>query len=251
MEIISSQLDSENKIYQVKINFNELIINKDEVELTLGYNKGKIPEHFSEIIDEVISQLPNKCQITAGYRIVNAKYFSDRGDGIFVENKFLKLDKIVTAQLKKSDEVAIFLCTIGPAMEEWTKKLNFEGDFTKAYIVDTVASVTVECAVDLLHDHIENQMIMRGLKITNRYSPGYCNWDVAEQHILFSFLPKNFCEISLTDSALMLPVKSVSGIIGIGKNVKYSKYSCDTCGVKDCTYRTYRLSLAKSKTLSQ
>ncbi|MCK7538940.1 MAG: hypothetical protein MZV63_52410 [Marinilabiliales bacterium] len=47
--------------------------------------------------------------------------------------------------------------------------------------------------------------------ITNRFSPGYCGWDVAEQHKLFSFFKDNFCGITLTESALMNPVKSVSG----------------------------------------
>ena len=93
-----------------------------------------------------------------------------------------------------------------------------EGDAALSYLVDTVASVTEEQATDVLHDHIEKQMQMQGLKITNRYSPGYCDWSVSEQHLLFSFLPANFCGITLTESSLMVPIKSVSGIIGIGKS---------------------------------
>ncbi|MBA4406532.1 hypothetical protein C0389_04590 [bacterium] len=30
----------------------------------------------------------------------------------------------------------------------------------------------------------------------------------------------------------MLPIKSISGIIGIGENVEYSEYSCNDCGIK-------------------
>jgi len=77
----------------------------------------------------------------------------------------------------------------------------------------------------------------RGKMITNRFSPGYCGWDVAEQHKLFGFFKDNFCGITLTESALMKPVKSVSGIIGIGRDVKYAPYQCHACEDKNCIYR--------------
>ena len=79
-----------------------------------------------------------------------------------------------------------------------------------------------------------------GLKITNRYSPGYCGWDVSEQKKLFKILPEKFCGIELTDSCLMHPIKSVSGIIGIGKSVKFNEYTCNLCDEADCLYRNLR-----------
>ena len=239
MEIISSNFDPLKEIYEVRINFSDFIVSREEVELTLGYQKGKIPDHFSGIIDNVFSELHERCEIRGGYRLLDVKKSS--GQGLFIENYYLNLHKIVASQLKKSEKAAVFICTIGSTMENWAKEMYKRGDFTTSYIIDTIASVTVECAVDLLHDFIANQMLLRQMKITNRYSPGYCNWDVSEQHKLFSLFPENIFGVTLTESALMLPVKSVSGIIGVGKNVKYTKYDCDRCGVKDCTYRAKRL----------
>jgi hypothetical protein len=236
----------------VNINYKDLTVSKNEIVSTLGYPDGTIPVHFEEMIDDILSRLSNYCAIQAGYRILDVKMPIDRNDGLFVGDKFFRLQNIVTAQLKKSEKVALFICTIGPAMETWAKKLSSEGDATLSYIVDTVASVTEEQAVDVLHDYIAMQMKMRGLKITNRYSPGYCNWTVSEQHLLFSFFPPNFCGITLTESALMIPIKSVSGIIGIGAAVKRVDYTCDKCGVKDCTYRSIRVAKeerAKNKTI--
>jgi cobalamin-dependent methionine synthase I len=125
-------------------------------------------------------------------------------------------------------------------MENWAKELLLSGEPLLSYVVNTVASIVVEKAVDFLHDHIREQMKERGLKITNRYSPGYCNWPVSEQQFLFSLLPENFCGITLTESSLMLPIKSISGIIGIGSLVKMKEYICDKCGIKECTYRAKR-----------
>lgn len=131
-------------------------------------------------------------------------------------------------------------------MESWSKSLLNGGDIMLSYIVDIAASVTAESVTNLLHDRIKNEMLELGLNITNRYSPGYCNWSVAEQHLLFSFFPERFCGVTLTESALMIPIKSVSGIIGVGAGVKWKDYICDKCGVKDCTYRAIRLKTNKS-----
>ncbi len=235
-----NQTEIEKDTYQVKIDFDEIEVSKSEIEFTLGYCENKIPEHFREMIDEVLKQLPQKCDFKAGYRILDVEKPTDRKDGLLVNKIFFSLDKIVTSQLKNSEQAALFLCTIGPAMENWSSRLMREGDPTLSYFVNTIASITVEAATNVLHDFIGEQMQLRGLNITNRYSPGYCNWSVEEQHHLFSMFPKNFCGVTLTDTALMLPIKSVSGIIGIGTSVKRKDYLCDTCGVKDCTYRAKR-----------
>lgn len=73
--------------------------------------------------------------------------------------------------------------------------------------------------------------------ITNRFSPGYCHWNVSDQHKLFSLFDEAPRGVTLTDSALMNPVKSISGVIGICENVKYKDYHCRLCKSKDCTYR--------------
>lgn len=240
MENVIHQVELEKDTFEVSINFKDLSISKNEIISTLGYADGAIPEHFEEMIDDILFHLPEFCEIKSGYRLLDVKKPGDRNDGLFVGNKFFKLQMIVASQLRKSEKAALFLCTIGKAMETWSKKLSNEGDGALSYLVDTVASVTEEQAVDVLHDHIEMQMMKQGLKITNRYSPGYCDWSVSEQHLLFSFFPANFCGITLTESSLMVPIKSVSGIVGIGSGVKRVDYTCDTCGMKDCTYRAIR-----------
>lgn len=245
MEIVIPQVELEKDIFEVQINFKDLVVSKSEIVSTLGYDKGAIPPHFEEMIDDILSRLLNYCEIKAGYRLLDVKKPQDRKDGLNIGCKFFNLQNIVTSQLGKSEKAALFVCSIGPAMENWAKKLSAEGDVTLSYLVDTVASVAEEQTTDVLHDHIGKQMQLRELKITNRYSPGYCNWSVSEQHLLFSFFPYNFCGITLSESALMTPIKSVSGIIGVGTSVKRVEYTCETCGVKDCTYRAIRTSKAK------
>lgn len=235
------QKEIEHDTYKVEIKVDDIKVQRSEIELNLGYSENTIPLYFSDMIDDVLSKLPGLCEIQAGYRVVNVVKPTGRNDGLNVNGIFFNLNKIVTGQLKKSTQAALFLCTIGDKMEKWSKELLKEGDPTKSYIVDAVASATVENVTDVLHDYIGKKMSEKGLNVTNRYSPGYCLWSVSEQHLLFSLLPENFCGVKLNESALMHPIKSVSGIIGIGKEVKWREYMCDRCGVKDCTYRQKRM----------
>jgi hypothetical protein len=112
-----------------------------------------------------------------------------------------------------------------------------DGDLLTGYVYDVIGSEIVETAADLMQADLASEMAKLGLKITNRYSPGYCKWDVEEQHKIFRFMPYNYCGIRLTPSALMDPVKSVSGFIGIGRDVRYNRYTCNLCDMKDCIYR--------------
>ena len=43
--------------------------------------------------------------------------------------------------------------------------------------------------------------------------------------------------ITLSDSCLMYPTKSVSGIIGIGPRMRRLEYGCPACDNKGCVYR--------------
>ncbi|MCC8144566.1 MAG: hypothetical protein LUD02_05030 [Tannerellaceae bacterium] len=88
-------------------------------------------------------------------------------------------------------------------------------------------------ALNLLEE--ENKQV--GYSLTNPYSPGYCSWPVSDQHTLFSFLPAGFCGITLTGSSLMLPIKSVSAIVGVGEQIQRVPYGCSQCNMKDCYKR--------------
>lgn len=240
MSNIFPQIEIDKNLFEVTIPCNDISIDKSEIEFSLGYDENSIPSHFSDMIDEIIMQIPELCSIKAGYKLVDVNKSVDRNDGLEIGNKFFQLDRIVTGQIKKSEKAALFACSIGKGLELWSSQLMKEGEPVLSFMVDAVASVTVEAIANSLHEHIGMKMKEMNLYITNRYSPGYCNWSVAEQHLLFSFFPQNFCGIKLTDSALMLPVKSISGIIGVGAEVRYQEYLCDRCGVKDCTYKSKR-----------
>lgn len=87
----------------------------------------------------------------------------------------------------------------------------------KVYIADAIGSVIAEKTADCMEIALDEYIHDRGWRHTNRFSPGYCGWHVSEQKKLFPLFPSaEPCGIRLTDSSLMLPIKSVSGVIGLG-----------------------------------
>lgn len=150
--------------------------------------------------------------------------------------------KIITNQLKGSEALCWFVATAGQEFEAFQHRLTQEDDMVRVYLANEIGSIIAEKTADRMEDLLQEQLTPKGLYRTNRYSPGYCGWKVSEQPILFElFRPKDSaqnsnvpptpCDIHLTDSCLMIPIKSVSGVIGIGHNVRRRDYTCNLCGL--------------------
>lgn len=203
----------------------------------MGYETGTAPEPVSILINEVTEELLPTSDIRAEYRVFKEISLSGVNKSLQVEGITFNIKPIIYRQIKEAEEVALFICTAGPVVGEMSRQSMKDGDLLRGYVYDVIGTEIVEAAADRMQEEMRKSMAALGKEITNRFSPGYCGWDVAEQHKLFSFFKDNFCGITLTESALMNPVKSVSGIIGIGRNVRYMPYQCKLCDDKNCIYR--------------
>lgn len=153
---------------------------------------------------------------------------------IYLENETLNVKKIIFDQIKYSSGIIVFALTIGEKLENLSKEFFMKGDYLEGYLIDKVASELTEYCADIFSDTIiKNDDFFYSL----RYSPGYCGWNVAEQQKIFNLLPKEFTAIRLTESYLMIPVKSVSGIIGFGKKEFNNNYQCNICNEEFCIKR--------------
>lgn len=222
------------------INFDDLRLNVAQIEKVIGYSDGESQETISELIHKVLQEAESECQVKAEYSVYPVDSFNDNEKSVEINGLVFNVKKIVYGQIKKSDSVAVFLSTAGEEIGRRSREAMKEGDLLTGYIYDVVGSEIVEAAADIMQNKLQEVIVSEGKKITNRYSPGYCDWDVAEQHKLFQLMPDNFCKIRLTPSALMDPVKSISGFIGIGKHIRYNPYTCRLCDMKDCIYRKVR-----------
>jgi len=202
-----------------------------EVGRWIGYSKNEIPPSINDQIVEVLGEHSGLIDVRGGY--VVSDYINIESASLQIENIEFKTKKIISRPLKKATSVAIFTCTVGDEVSKYAAQI-FKEDALKGYIADVAASVLAEKAADKIANEIKKFAQSQGKSISNRYSPGYCGWSVADQHLLFSFLPDNFCGISLNEAAMMFPVKSISGIIGIGKEIVITPYQCHNCDLVDC-----------------
>lgn len=233
------------EIRNFEFSFHELNITPNLIEEMIGYPAGQSPEPFPDMIAAALEQGPELCRIR-GSLTISKRFIVDNKEGCFsfedttfiVETKMLK-------QLKHSSGGAIFICTAGPGIGEKSRELMANGDFMEGYILDVLGSVSVESAIDRIQDILVTELEGKGLKVTNRYSPGYCGWALSEQRKLFALFPDGHCGIRLSDSCLMEPVKSVSGVIGYGVHVKKHLHECQLCELETCIYRKIRMAHQK------
>lgn len=154
-----------------------------------------------------------------------------------LKREVLEVGCQVCGYLKDSEYAILFLCTAGAEFTSLADHFTSNGDLLEAYLVDAIGSLTVENAMDKIQIGIEAEWEDPGFKITNRYSPGYCNWHLNEQKKLFYLLDGHDSGVELSESCLMLPRKSVSGIIGLGRKARKRDYGCETCHNTTCIYR--------------
>lgn len=148
-----------------------------------------------------------------------------------------QIGRIIERQLRGAEAYALFICTAGTAFEEYQQRLKDEGDMVRVFIADALGSVIAEKCADQMEIALQESIDKLGWKHTNRFSPGYCGWHVSEQQILFPLFNGHTCGVQLTNSSLMVPIKSVSGIIGLGTEVRHLDYTCGLCDFKQCYKR--------------
>lgn len=199
----------------------------------------QLSEAHDPMVDPAVKALLNVADCSFLYRVCSPVTFVD-GALSCHDQKFL-ISPIIHSQLKGSDKMVVFACTIGPEVDALISKYFYEGHYFEGYVADACASFLVEQLAHQVHRDIQNRMVNEGDGVTNRFSPGYCNWNVEEQQKLFKLFPNDKCRITLTESSLMKPIKSISGIIGAGKGVQWQDYYCSNCSRKDCTLRSQDL----------
>jgi hypothetical protein len=219
--------------------FEELIIDQEEIVDKLGYTNGSLPAPFDVYLEDAVRFAEGLNEIKGAYLISENIVVNVGSRTIFASGQEFNAGKTVCKELEGSDRLFIFVCTAGSTISEKSAKLLKGKDPVLGYIFDILGSAIAEAAADRMQNILKQEIEKEGSNITNRYSPGYCNWPVSEQHKLFSLFDGIACGVTLTTSALMQPVKSISGIIGIGPDVRFREYQCELCSSANCAYRKH------------
>jgi hypothetical protein len=148
----------------------------------------------------------------------------------------LDVGPVIASLLRGAEQFALFAATSGDEFQSYFEDLKARADLIEVYIANAVGTCIVEGAGYAMETLLETAI--GGRRHTNRFSPGYCNWLLSGQRELFALMGGAPCNISLSDVCLMTPIKSISGIIGIGDSVEEKKYACEYCELETCYKRS-------------
>ncbi len=152
----------------------------------------------------------------AVYTKVDIKIENDTVDLGFIRVKSSNL----AMHLADCDEAFIMAATLGVGIDRLIEKYNRILQ-TKSAVCDATASALIESFCDYVNDFIVN-----GKDAVMRFSPGYGDFDLKHQTNILNYLDANKkIGISLTDSLMMVPTKSVTAIVGIKREGINNEYT--------------------------
>lgn len=148
--------------------------------------------------------------------------------------------ELLLQQLVSVQQVIVFVCTIGPDLEALAAQA-MENDMVRGLALYGVGSAAVEALANAACSYFEKEAEKSGLQTTIPLSPGMIGWDVEQgQPQIFSLVDGSKIGVELTERCMMLPLKSLSMVIGVGKNLEQKGLVCDFCEVRQvCKYQSH------------
>lgn len=205
-----------------------------EVLLSLGYQRDKVPARIRSRVESLFAGLKRTAKASAVYQRTQLAV----GHGRIVLDGKSRIESLVMRRvLKPCSGVVAFVVTLGADVDELIDELQRKSA-NEAFLGDAIASRMAEDAAESFQREV-GKRLSGDEAMTLRYSPGYCDWPLSQQKMIFAIVDGRRIGVSLNDHCMMRPSKSVSGIFGVGRKdlVEDCKNACDVCRRKDCEYR--------------
>lgn len=140
--------------------------------------------------------------------------------------------------LKDSCEAIIFAATIGLDIDRFIAKYQRISP-AKALLMQAYGAERIETLCDVFCEDMAKEVLKESLYLTPRFSPGYGDLPLEKQIDFFELLDCNRqIGISLNESLLMTPSKSVTAIMGLSEKCGiHSLNKCEKCQNTDCEFR--------------
>ncbi len=215
---------------------DELIPDRNEVLTSMGIEKGiAIPDDVQFLCKEAMKLFKELSRPKGMIKFIKEKDFLEILEGEGYNEPGFPLQVIV----KKANRMALFAFTLGEPLSQKIQKLIREKDYPLGYMLDIIASRSVEQATIIQEKRFIENIGLAANQKALLYSPGYCGWHITAQKKIFRFLEPEKISISLNESSLMIPIKSVSGVLISGMSEIHNfKNNFDFC--RDCTTFTCR-----------
>lgn len=191
----------------------------------------KADDKITELMHECIREVRTKLVYKVCSREAEVKICDCVCDFGFFGVRSEKLSE----NLGGCESVLIFGATVGVEIDRLIAKYGRLAP-AKALMLQAVGAERIEALCDLFCDSFEME---NGLKLRARFSPGYGDLPLSVQRDIFDVLDcARKIGLSLNDSLLMSPSKSVTAFAGISDGNKLLENKCGGCNKADCVYRS-------------
>lgn len=158
-----------------------------------------------------------------------------------VENKtigfpsFQVVSKNLSRNLKDCRRAVIFAATLSTQADLLIRRYA-KSSITKSVIINACGSALIEQFCDDSQEAIQKEI---GGYFRPRFSPGYGDFDLKHQSDITAVLEsQKMIGLTLTDTLILMPEKSVTAVMGISSKFDDCPISgCEVCSKKDCEYR--------------
>lgn len=210
-------------------------MNRREVLRYLGYGGQSPDEQVSELLLECWDELTAAAAPRCLSRSFDLCFFEE--DGIDV-SCFQTHSKSLRKNLEDCEQVLLFAATLGAQADLLIQKYN-RLQMSKAVILQAEAAAMLEDYCNQENARLKDAYEAEGWYLRPRFSPGYGDFPLECQRALIAGLEAGKrIGITLTDSLLMVPAKSVTAVIGISRIRRdCTVKGCEDCRKADCEYR--------------
>lgn len=163
--------------------------------------------------------------------IYEVSYIEDKlEDAVMVNGRHLT-SRVLRKNLDQAERIFPFVITLGPKLGE---KQADSTDLLENFYLDTIGNVALNSARKQLKRHLKSEFALE--KISSMAPGSLPDWPIEEQAPLFKLLGDVDAAIGvkLSNSLLMLPAKSISGIYF---PTEVSFFSCQLCPRERCESR--------------
>ncbi|OAT80754.1 hypothetical protein [Desulfotomaculum copahuensis] len=133
-----------------------------------------------------------------------------------------------------AESLVLIIVTLGEAIDRRVEEYSRHRLPAEAYVLDAAGSAFIDAAGRQLAGLITEQFQDRGLKTTISLGPGHSYWpELQDQRVIFDLLQPADLGVRVLASGLMLPKKTVSLVMGVGRDLPESAENhCHYCHLK-------------------
>ena len=219
----------QKETYMDKFDWNER-----EILRYLGHRGQEIPENVEELIRSCEQELAQAASPKAIWR-----EYPFSMEGHLLNMTCLQTEsRSLERNLRDCEKVILFAATLGSQVDVLLQRYG-KLQMSRAVVLQAASVAMLETFCDEKNEALKQEYLKQGWYLRPRFSPGYGDFPLECQRPLVSALELNKrIGVTLTDSLLMAPSKSVTAVIGASRQPRNcSVQGCELCGKKDCVYR--------------